>query len=111
MKFRRTILQVIPTLNEGGAERSTVEIAEAVVRAGGRALVATYGGGMAPTIEAAGGEILPLPVHSKNPFTIRLNADRLARLIRRFNVDIVHARSRAPAWSAYWAAKKTGTSL
>lgn len=107
-RFNYTILQVIPTLNAGGAERTTLEIATAVVSAGGRALVASHGGRLANAIEMAGGEIFSMPVHSKNPITIWRNAGRLATLIREQNVDLIHARSRAPAWSTLGAAKRTG---
>jgi len=111
MTFRATVLQVIPALDAGGAERTTVEIARAVVEAGGRALVATRGGRLVAEIEAAGGKVFPMPVHSKNPLTILANRDRLKDLIEREKVDIIHVRSRAPAWSALWAAKATGKKL
>ncbi|MGC2410919.1 MAG: glycosyltransferase family 4 protein [Methyloceanibacter sp.] len=103
-----TILQVVPRLDAGGSELATVEIAQALVRAGATALVATEGGRMAPEIAAAGGEIVALPVASKNPLTMLANARRLTRLIRERGVDLVHARSRAPAWSALLAARRTG---
>jgi glycosyltransferase involved in cell wall biosynthesis len=103
-----TILQIIPRLDTGGAELSTIEIAEAVVRAGGRALVATEGGRMADRITALGGEIIVMPVDSKSPITILANARRLANLVRTRGVALLHARSRAPAWSALIAARRTG---
>jgi len=103
-----TLLQVVPELETGGAELSALEIADAVVRAGGRALVASRGGRMAARLEADGGRLEPLPAHSKNPLVIMGNAARLAALIRRENVSLVHARSRAPAFSALWAAKAAG---
>jgi glycosyltransferase involved in cell wall biosynthesis len=103
-----TILQVVPRLDAGGSEQAAVEIAEALARAGARALVATDGGRMATAFTDAGGEIVPLPMASKNPVTILANARRLARLIEERGVDLVHARSRAPAWSALLAARKTG---
>ena len=106
--FTYTILQIVPRLGSGGAERTTVEIAGAVVRAGGRALVATKGGRLADEIARAGGEVFPMPVHRKDPLSIVLNAGRIARLMRREKVDLVHARSRAPAWSGYLAARKAG---
>ncbi|PQA89333.1 glycosyltransferase family 4 protein [Hyphococcus luteus] len=106
-RFEKTILQVVPRLNTGGAERTTLEIAEAVVRAGGRALVACEGGRLEKDIENAGGEILHVPVASKNPLTIWLNAGALAAIVRREKVDLIHARSRAPAWSALAAARRT----
>jgi glycosyltransferase involved in cell wall biosynthesis len=103
-----TILQIIPRLDTGGAELSTIEIAEAIVRAGGRALVATAGGRMADRIAALGGEIIALPLESKNPATILANAHRLAGIVRMQGVALLHARSRAPAWSALIAARRTG---
>ncbi|GGE44648.1 glycosyl transferase [Marinicauda pacifica] len=105
------ILQVIPELDAGGAERTTIEIAEAVTAAGGRALVASQGGRLERELSAAGGELVHLPVKSKNPWTIWRNAARLARLIREHEIDLIHARSRAPAWSAFWAAKRTGAAF
>lgn len=104
-----TLLQVTPELETGGAEQSTLDIARAVVRAGGRALVASRGGRMAARLEADGGRLVEMAAHSKNPLVIAANALALASLIRREKVSIVHARSRAPAFSALWAAKATGT--
>jgi glycosyltransferase involved in cell wall biosynthesis len=103
-----TILQAVPRLDTGGSEQAAVEIAEALTRAGASALVATEGGRMATALTRAGGEIVPLPMASKNPVTILANARRLARLIEERGVDLVHARSRAPAWSAFLAARRTG---
>ena len=103
-----TILQVIPALGSGGGvERGTVEIAEAIADAGGRALVVSVGGSQVHEIARAGGEHIELPLHSKNPVVIYKNILRLAALIERENVDLVHVRSRAPAWSALYAAKRT----
>lgn len=102
------VLQVIPELETGGAERTTVDIAAGIVARGGRALVATHGGRLARDVQAAGGEVLLLPVHSKNPLTIIANIFRLAARIRREGINIVHVRSRAPAWSALPAARLTG---
>lgn len=101
-----TILQVVPHLNSGGAERTTLEMAGAIVAAGGRALVATAGGRLAGEIERAGGEIIDLPVHRRDPFSIMVMSKRLETLIANENVDLVHARSRAPAWSAGMAARR-----
>ncbi len=106
-----TLLQVVPELETGGAEQTTVDIAAAVVAAGGRALVASRGGRMAEALARAGGELVPMPVHSKNPLVIYANAERLERLIRREAVDLVHARSRAPAFSALTAARRAGVPL
>jgi glycosyltransferase involved in cell wall biosynthesis len=102
------ILQVLPALGGGGVERGTVEMASAIVRAGGIALVASAGGMRAGAIERAGGRNVILPLATKNPFKIWRNARLLEELIRREKVEIVHARSRAPAWSAWIAARRTG---
>ena len=102
------ILQVLPGLGGGGVERGTVEMTQAIVRAGGVALVASSGGLHASSIERAGGRNIILPLASKNPRRIWANASKLEELIRTERVTIVHARSRAPAWSAWIAAKRTG---
>jgi glycosyltransferase involved in cell wall biosynthesis len=104
-----TLLQVVPELETGGAEQSTLDVARAVIAAGGRALVATRGGRMAARLVADGGRLAEMPVQSKNPLTILGNAARLADLIRAEKVSLVHARSRAPAFSALWAAQATRT--
>ncbi|HKA99263.1 MAG TPA: glycosyltransferase [Methyloceanibacter sp.] len=103
-----TILQVVPRLDAGGSEQATVEIAQALTSVGASALVATEGGRLATAIADAGGEIVPLPVASKNPLTILANARWFAKLIEERGIDLVHARSRAPAWSAFLAARRTG---
>ena len=104
-----TLLQVIPRLDIGGAEQSTLDVAAAVVRAGGRAIVASGGGAMAARLAQAGGELVSMPVQSKNPAIMIANAIALARLIREEKVSVTHVRSRAPAFSALWAARRTGT--
>lgn len=101
-----TVLQVLPALNTGGVERSTVEVTEAIVNAGGRALVVSGGGNMVHEVARAQGEHIQMRVHTKNPFIIYTNIARLVKLINEYKVDVVHVRSRAPAWSAYFAAKQ-----
>ena len=101
-----TILQVLPELGEGGAERGTVDLARYLLREGCTALVASAGGSAEATLEEFGGTSLRLPLHSKNPFTMRSNIGRLEQLIQKHGVQLVHARSRAPAWSAYYAARR-----
>ena len=103
-----TLLQVTPELETGGAEQTTVDVARAVVKRGGRALVASRGGRMAQRLAAGGGELVEMPVHSKSPLRLLDNAIRLIGVIRAEGVDLIHARSRAPAFSALWAAKVTG---
>nr|WP_286190150.1 glycosyltransferase family 4 protein [Labrenzia sp. R4_2] len=102
-----TVLQVIPDLNSGGAERTTVDIARALIAAGGTALVASQGGQMVRELEDIGAQHFTLPVKSKNPITLWKNAGLLSDLIRAQDVDIIHARSRAPAWSSLFAARRT----
>lgn len=102
------ILQVLPSLKSGGVERGTVEIARAIVKSGGKAIVASAGGPMVSQLVACGATHVTLPLDKKTPLAIWRNAARLTRAIRQHQVDIVHARSRAPAWSALKAAKKTG---
>jgi glycosyltransferase involved in cell wall biosynthesis len=103
-----TVLQVLPSLVTGGVERGTVEITRAVAEAGRVALVASAGGRMVSSVERAGGRHITLPLASKSPLTIWRNAARLAALILAERVAIVHARSRAPAWSAWLACRRTG---
>jgi glycosyltransferase involved in cell wall biosynthesis len=104
-----TLLQVVPELETGGAEQTTIDVAKAVIAAGGRAFVATRGGRMTARLIADGGRLAQMPVHTKNPLTMLGNAARLVDLIRREKVSVVHARSRAPAFAALWAAQATGT--
>jgi glycosyltransferase involved in cell wall biosynthesis len=108
LSTRPTILQIIPRLDTGGAELSTIEISAAIVQAGGRALVLTAGGRMASEITRVGGELVPFPAATKNPAKILWNARMLAGIIRAEDVSLIHARSRAPAWSALIAARQTG---
>ncbi|MBK9079079.1 MAG: glycosyltransferase family 4 protein [Hyphomicrobium sp.] len=101
-----TILQVIPRMRAGGAELGCLQIAEALVKAGNRAIVVSQGGQLVEGLRAVGAEHIEMPVATKNPVTLALNARRLAHLIRSRNVAIIHARSRAPAWSALAAARR-----
>jgi len=104
-----TVLQILPNLGSGGGvERGTVEVAEAIVETGGRAIVVSAGGAKVHELARVGAEHIELPVSSKNPFVMYANIQRLVDVIRREGVDVVHARSRAPAWSACFAARKTG---
>jgi glycosyltransferase involved in cell wall biosynthesis len=100
-----TVLQVIPSLEAGGAERTTIDIAGAIQSAGGRALVASQGGRLEAELIQCGAELIRLPVAAKDPVTILLNAGRLESIIRERKVALIHARSRAPAWSALLAAR------
>lgn len=102
------ILQVIPQLDAGGAERTTLEVAEAIAAAGGRALVASEGGRLEGELKAVGGELFRLPMATKNPLVAWQNVSALEKIIRAEGVEIVHARSRAPALSAKAACDRTG---
>lgn len=102
------VLQVLPNLVTGGAERGCIDVALALADAGAMPLVASEGGPMVRELDRAGIAHLTLPLATKNPFRIRSNVKALVDFIRDFGVDIVHARSRAPAWSAYYACVETG---
>ena len=101
----RTILQIIPELEAGGAERTAVDIARGLTDAGARALVATEGGRLVAELQAKGGVWLPFPAASKNPIAMALNVRKLVMLCREEEVELIHARSRAPAWVALAAAR------
>lgn len=103
-----TILQVLPNLEGGGVERGVIEMATAIQAAGWNSIVVSAGGKMVYELDRISVRHITMPVHSKNPLVIRQNLQRLVKLIRTEKVDVVHARSRAPAWSAYGAARKTG---
>ncbi|MFN9358273.1 MAG: glycosyltransferase family 4 protein [Alphaproteobacteria bacterium] len=99
------VVQVIPALDAGGAERTAVDVAAAVVAAGGRSWIATQGGRLAAEAQSKGATLVIGDFATKNPWRILANATRLARLVQAEGIDILHARSRAPAWSAWRAAR------
>ncbi|WP_174301612.1 glycosyltransferase family 4 protein [Caulobacter sp. S45] len=105
------VLQATPALDSGGVEQTTLDMAQAITTAGGVALVASAGGRLEPELARRGGELVRMPLDRKAPWTLLANAARLERLIRARGVDIVHARSRAPAWSALLAARRTGAAF
>ncbi len=102
------ILQVLPELEMGGVELGTIEIASELQKQGIKNFVASQGGRLVNDLNKMGVPHLTLPLKTKNIFKMRKNADALAKFIKENGINIVHARSRAPAWSAYWAAKKAG---
>lgn len=104
----KTIMQVVPELDVGGAEITTLEMSRAIVAAGGRALVVSQGGALEADIRAAGGEIIHLPVATKNPFAVWRHGRVLADLAKAEGVDLIHTRSRAPGWSGLRAGKLAG---
>ncbi len=102
------VLQVLPALVSGGVERGTLEIAEAQIAAGMRAFVASAGGPLVAALERLGARHVTLPLKAKSPVAIWRNAAALAAVVRQEGIGILHARSRAPAWSAFLAARRSG---
>lgn len=103
-----TILQVIPELDAGGAERTAVDVAASLAKVGARALVASEGGRLVGELQTQGGEWVPFPARTKNPLAMAWNVRRLARLAALEGASLIHARSRAPAWVALGAARALG---
>ena len=108
---KKTILQVVPSLNSGGVERGTIEIAKKIVETGNNSIVISSGGKLTPQLEESGTKHIYLNVASKNPFIMWFNIKKIVDIIKKYNVDIVHVRSRAPAWSCYKAAQAAGIKL
>ena len=97
-----TVVQLLPALESGGVERSTLEIAAALTAAGHRAVVVSAGGRLLPTLLATGAEHITLPIGRKSPWSLR-HIPTLRRIFHELDADIVHARSRLPAWLAWRA--------
>lgn len=102
MTRRLTVLQLLPALEAGGVERSTLEVGAALAAAGHHSLVASAGGRLVPALEQAGSKHVALDLGRKSLRTLR-HVHSLRRLIERERPDIVHARSRLPAWIAHFA--------
>lgn len=106
------ILQVLPRVNSGGVERGTVDVAYFINKTPPyTCMIASAGGSLETEIARKKIKHIQLPLHSKNPFVILLNSLRLYKVIKENQINIVHARSRAPAWSAYWAARKANVAF
>lgn len=105
------ILQILPALQSGGVERGTIDIALALKENDFTPLVASNGGILTHQLAKAQITHLTLPLHSKNPFIIYKNYQKLIKLIKEYQIDLIHARSRGPMWSAYFACKKTNIKL
>lgn len=99
---RLTVVQLLPALESGGVERSTLEIADALVRAGHRAVVVSAGGRLEPALRSSGADHVSLDIGRKSLLTLR-HVAALRRLFAQVGADIVHARSRLPAWLGLWA--------
>lgn len=102
------VLQVLPELNQGGVERGTIEIAGELKNRGIKNFVASEGGRLAYNLDKIKVKHFTLPLKTKNPFKLYANSRKLEKIIKENGINIVHVRSRAPAWSAYWAAKRAG---
>lgn len=102
------VLQVLPELQHGGVEWGTIQVAEALKQNGYTSFVASCGGRLVYELDKMKIRHFTLPLKTKNPIKMYLNSLKLAKIIKENGINIVHARSRAPAWSAYWAAKRAG---
>ena len=100
------VLQVLPSLVSGGVERGTLDLCKHLIEEGHEAWVISSGGPLVKALKNLGANHIKLNVHSKNPFTIWKNSQTLFQLIQKYQFDLIHARSRAPAWSCYWASNK-----
>ena len=100
------VLQIVPSLGTGGVERGVVEISKALMQEGHKSTVVSSGGTLIKDLISHGAMHSKINAAAKNPITIWSNYHRLLDIINRQSINIIHARSRAPAWSAYLAAKK-----
>ena len=104
----KSVIQVLPALNQGGVERGTIEIAVALKQAGIPNYVISSGGKMVTELKKIGVEHITLSVATKNPIKLWLNARKMTKIFKEKEVGLVHVRSRAPAWSVKWACAKAG---
>jgi glycosyltransferase involved in cell wall biosynthesis len=107
MKKKIKILQVIPKLGHGGAETGCYDLAHFLPEKGYKSFIATSGGELLNYIDKKKVKVFKLPVHSKNPILILFNGIIISLILLFYNINIVHVRSRAPAWSCFFAAKIT----
>ncbi len=103
------VLQILPELRVGGVETGTVDLCRYFVEHGHQALVVSNGGELVDDVIEAGGQHIQLPVHQKNLLTMIFCFRQLVKVLKKENVDIVHARSRVPAWIAFFACRVTRT--
>ncbi|MBX3487343.1 MAG: glycosyltransferase family 4 protein [Candidatus Paracaedibacteraceae bacterium] len=109
MPHKPIIIQLVPRFNSGGVERVTIDTAGFLANCDDApTYVASQGGLLQPELEARGVHHITLPLATKNPIKIILNGFRLAKLVKELGIDLIHARSRAPAWSAWFASKLSG---
>ena len=105
---KKCVLQVLPALNSGGVERGTLEISEALVKKGWRSIVMSSGGYLEQRLIRRGAEHIKLPTHTKNPFRWPFLMSKMREYFLDINPDIVHIRSRVPAWTAGRVARNLG---
>ena len=101
------VLQILPQLNVGGVETGTLDLAKYLVRGGHKAVVVSVGGQLVDELKSLGAIHYQLPVHKKSFFNMLKLIPELAKIIKNEKIDIVHARSRVPAWIAYFACRRT----
>ena len=99
------VVQILPALEAGGVERGTLEIGAALVRAGHRSTVISSGGRLVPELVAGGSDHIGMPVHAKRLASLS-QVGKLRNVLSALAPDIVHARSRLPAWLAWWAMRR-----
>ena len=108
MQSKISVLQVIPQLDVSGASQGCIDIANYLIENNHNCIVMTHSGIRVEDTKKKGIRVIISPVHSKNPITIFLNIFRLLKIIRKYQIDIIHVRSRAPAWSCFFASKFSG---
>ena len=111
MSSELKVLQVIPKLGYGGAETGCYDLAHYLHENNCTSFIATSGGDLIKFIDKKKVKLFRLPVHSKNPLIIIFNTIALVLIILINGISIVHARSRAPAWSCFFATKITGNAI
>ncbi len=108
---KKVIMQIVPALENGGVERGVVDIAKCLKNNNFLPIVISNGGVLVYDLTEAGINHIKLAVNTKNPIKIYNNIKKIEAIIKKFNVDIVHVRSRAPMLTAYYACKRTNTKL
>jgi lipopolysaccharide heptosyltransferase II len=97
------VLQILPELNEGGVERGTIDVARALVERGHKAIIISNGGRLVKELQSENIKHYCLPVHEKSLFTIIRSIFKVSRILEQEKIDIIHVRSRVPAWVGYFA--------
>ncbi len=105
------ILQILPELNVGGVETGTIDLARHLVKLGHKAVVVSAGGDLVRELEACGAIHYQLAAQKKSFISVFRAVPRLVEIIKKEKIDIVHARSRVPAWIAYFACRRAGTAF